>query len=92
MTFPVTLTPRFASHYNLAVKVVDSLFNTLKIELTTCLKNKILKMHLIVLVYCCYSPGRCAKYETCAKLHRFQIFHLYSKGVIFCSFRMVVSL
>ena len=37
-------------------------------ELTacTCLKDKHLERHVIVL--CCYSGGKCTKYETCALL------------------------
>ena len=37
---------------------------TFKYELTTCLIDKGLEIHLFVLI-CCYTYGKCTKYDTC---------------------------
>ena len=51
--------------------------DTLKTELTSHLTNKLLKMHVIVLLSC-WNRWNMLKSETIAKLHRFHFFILFS--------------
>ena len=50
------------------------------VVLSTCLE-----MHAMVLI-CCNTSGKCTKYETCAKLHRFHM--LYNS----CGFTPLIAL
>ena len=43
---------RFALLYNCVVEIHTHFNNTLKYELTTCLKSKLCKLHVVVL-FCC---------------------------------------
>ena len=44
------------------------------------LRNKVFEKHdIVITLFCCYNRSKFTKYETCAKLHRFNILSLSFK-------------